>query len=359
MEKNKNKIKSFLRKIKSLVFMENNEEKDLPLYEIKFEDAEYDFVYNMGIVSEPAVEQNFLKFNKDGEKSFRLNFSVDVKENDKRIITGIALIPGQEIIRRTETGDYYNVMYSVDTIEKYAYNFIMGNKKDNITEEHLYSTNGAKLVESYLSKEDGELGFEDAVKGTWFISYKVDSDELWEKILNNEYNGFSIEIQFTKMDLIEKQKNNKIEMDKEIKNEDLEKEIVENKDEETIIVEEQEIIVEEQVEEEVVEETPEEETEEDFDVKEAIMNLTETLADVISRIEKLEGGEETEEEELPEEEMAKTEELEKVIKELQSKIEKFEDETPAVEPKLNYNETETGKELTAFDKWNRNRNRNK
>jgi phage head maturation protease len=36
-------------------------------------------------------------------------------------------------------------------------------------------------------------GFEDAPEGSWFGSFKVDSDDAWEKVKSGEVKGFSVE----------------------------------------------------------------------------------------------------------------------------------------------------------------------
>ena len=41
------------------------------------------------------------------------------------------------------------------------------------------------------------LGYENIPKGSWFVSYKVDNDDLWDKVKNGEVLGFSVEGLFT------------------------------------------------------------------------------------------------------------------------------------------------------------------
>jgi hypothetical protein len=41
-------------------------------------------------------------------------------------------------------------------------------------------------------------GYEDAPDGSWFISAKVDNEEVWAKIKAGDFKGFSVEGQFAK-----------------------------------------------------------------------------------------------------------------------------------------------------------------
>jgi len=62
---------------------------------------------------------------------------------------------------------------------------------------------GATVVESWIVKDPSNdksnaLGFLNVAEGSWFVSYKVDNEELWEKVKKGEVNGFSIEGVFSK-----------------------------------------------------------------------------------------------------------------------------------------------------------------
>jgi hypothetical protein len=57
--------------------------------------------------------------------------------------------------------------------------------------------NGVYLIESILKDSDRGMkapdNFEDAPDGSWFISAKVDNDEIWNEIKNGTWAGFSVE----------------------------------------------------------------------------------------------------------------------------------------------------------------------
>lgn len=149
-------------------------------------DVEVSFV---ALVDKPAIERNFLAFNK------QLHFALD---EEKRIISGPAMVANSLIYRRDEQGEY-NVFFSADTIKQIALKFF---KKDyhknlNLFHDASLSLQGVTIFESFVSdKSRGVLpmaGFKDLPDGTWFISAKVENDEVWNKIKSGEVKGFSVE----------------------------------------------------------------------------------------------------------------------------------------------------------------------
>ena len=128
--------------------------------------------------------------------SFKMEFSYD---EEKMEITGAAIIPNKMIIRKNPiTEELYYVFFSEKTtktlMEMFAKNSKMGatnlNHSDIIPE-------GTYVVESWLVNDPEydkikTLGL-DFPKGTWVITMKVDNKDLWSKIKQGEYNGFSVE----------------------------------------------------------------------------------------------------------------------------------------------------------------------
>ncbi len=123
-----------------------------------------------------------------------LQFSVD---NDKRIVTGPALIPNKMILRRDENGEPYYVFFSKDIIKKIAERFFKLGKQNNTDKQHDWQiTTKNTLLESWISED---IHYDKAYKmgfalpmGTWYLSYKINDDETWEDIKSGKINGFSI-----------------------------------------------------------------------------------------------------------------------------------------------------------------------
>ena len=53
------------------------------------------------------------------------------------------------------------------------------------------------MVESYIkdtARGINPAGFEDVPDGSWFVTFKVEDNNLWDEIVNtNHFNGFSLE----------------------------------------------------------------------------------------------------------------------------------------------------------------------
>ena len=178
----------------------------LPVYEMvinpdESSEVEVSFV---ALVDKPAIEKNFLAFNK------ALQFAIN---EEKRIISGPAMIANQLIYRKDANGEY-NVFFSPETIREIAIKFFKKDYQKNINLFHdpNLSLDGVTIFESFVSDAERGIspmkGFEDSPDGTWFISAKVENDEVWNKIKSGEVKGFSVEGIFSFMQISGTQKHN-------------------------------------------------------------------------------------------------------------------------------------------------------
>lgn len=157
------------------------------------EDAENVAVDAVSLVREPAIETNWYALNKQKKYALQLN-------EDKRIITGPALIPQKQIFRSDkENGDYY-IWFSKSTVAKCNELFFKNYNQKNVTFEHEYAVEDNYIFESWI-KEDNEndksnLYNFDAPVGTWFISMKIENDEVWNAVKDGSVRGYSIEGHF-------------------------------------------------------------------------------------------------------------------------------------------------------------------
>ena len=165
---------------------------DLPVYELvisneETSDVEVSFV---ALVDKPAIERNFLAFKND-----RMTFSVN---EEKRIISGPVMISGELIYRKDSQGEF-NVFFSKETVRDIAIKFFKKDYQKNLNLFHdpAQSVDGVIIFESFVSDKERGInpmtGFDDLPDGTWFISAKVDNDEVWQKIKSGEVKGFSVE----------------------------------------------------------------------------------------------------------------------------------------------------------------------
>jgi hypothetical protein len=146
-------------------------------------------VQAISVVNSPAVEVDFIALNKQ--------VMLKASDDEKRILTGVALIPSKQIYRYDEQMGEYYIYFSKDTIEKASQLFLKESNQKNATYEHAYDFDGGIVVESWLVS-DPEMdkakyyGF-DVPKGTWMISMKIENDKVWQDVKSQKVKGFSIE----------------------------------------------------------------------------------------------------------------------------------------------------------------------
>ena len=144
----------------------------------------------ISIVESPAIESNFIALN-----SHKVEFkAVDA---DKQILLGPALIPNKPIYRNQDGEEFY-VYFSKATIEKASQLYLKRGNQSKATLEHQISLAGLTLVESWIKVDmekdkSAAYGLNDPV-GTWYVSMKVDNQEVWnEFVKTGKVKGFSIE----------------------------------------------------------------------------------------------------------------------------------------------------------------------
>lgn len=152
-----------------------------------------DEVFAVSFVADPAIEKDFVFFNK-AEVKFQ---SID---DEKRLVAGPLLIPDKKILRLDEQNQPYHVYFTADTIEKIAQKYMMKKYNDSVTYEHAAKVGGVSLVESWvvsnsIKDKSNHYGFT-MPKGTWFGIFKVSNDKLWNDIKQGRVSGFSIEGEF-------------------------------------------------------------------------------------------------------------------------------------------------------------------
>lgn len=151
--------------------------------------------FQIALVDEPAIESDWVAFSKEIH-----NFKV--KDKKKKIISGYAMIADLEIPRFDEKRGAYKVVFRKENIEKIVKNFFQNGLTTNTNEMHQTGkfAEGVYLWESFIIDSERGIkapeGFKQEADGSWFISMKVENEEIWDKVLKGEFNGFSIEGRF-------------------------------------------------------------------------------------------------------------------------------------------------------------------
>jgi hypothetical protein len=144
----------------------------------------------VSLVSDPAIQINWIKFNKQSE------IKLAIQNEDKRIIFTPVLIPNQ-LIYRNIAGEEFNLMFDKETIELVEQKWVKDNLSSAVDIEHSSKLiEGVTFFESVLLNNERfatAKGFEGLPEGTWFLTGKVESDDVWTKIKSGEVNGVSID----------------------------------------------------------------------------------------------------------------------------------------------------------------------
>lgn len=163
----------------------------MKLYELQIED-DMDEVFAISLVENPAIEQDFMYFNKEKQE---VKFAEITGE--KRMLVGPILIPDKNIIRVDAEGEPYQVYFTKDTVKRLAQNYLMKKYTDKATLEHDKQIKGVSLVESWI--KEGKLDKSSMYglsvpEGTWLGIFKIDDDKIWnDYVKTGKVQGFSIE----------------------------------------------------------------------------------------------------------------------------------------------------------------------
>lgn len=148
----------------------------------------------ISFVEFPAIERDFMYFNQDK----KAQYSFKSTDEDKRLVTGPAMIPDENIIRYDAFGEPFFVFFSKDSVAKAQEIFFKDGNHKQSNLEHETKVKDVTVIESWIIESDTQdkafaLGFEALPVGTWMVTYKVDNDAVWEMVKNGEVLGFSAE----------------------------------------------------------------------------------------------------------------------------------------------------------------------
>ena len=168
-------------------------ELNRPIYEalVTSEDAG---MLRISLVDLPAVESNFLAFAKEvDEKAVRLYF---VRDEERRIVRGVVMRADYPILRRN--GDYeYYIVFRADTIRVMAEKYLAESRQNNVDEMHNHNdVDDVQMVQYFIKDTAAGIapaGFEDIADGSLFAEFHVLNDEVWAKVKDGTYRGFSLE----------------------------------------------------------------------------------------------------------------------------------------------------------------------
>tara|TARA_R100000458_G_C8278343_1_gene254398 strand:- start:2745 stop:3791 length:1047 start_codon:yes stop_codon:yes gene_type:complete len=151
----------------------------------------------ISLVTEPAIAENFVYFNKE-----KHNLTLAKVDEEQKLLVSPALIPNKHIFRfDAETNQEYYVFFTESTVKKASEMYLKYNNNNNATVQHENKITGVHTVESWIVQDPemdkSKLYGYDVPKGTWFVSMKIENDEIIKRIKDGELRGLSIEGYFT------------------------------------------------------------------------------------------------------------------------------------------------------------------
>jgi hypothetical protein len=163
----------------------------MKLYELTIEDENIDEVFAISLVENPAIESDFIYFDKEQVVFTSVS-------DEKRIVIGPILIADKKILRVDAAGEPYEVYFTKDTVAKLAQNYLMKGYQKESTLEHEVKIKDVTLVESWikeskLNDKSNMYGLNLPV-GTWVGMFKINNDKIWnDYVKTGKVKGFSIE----------------------------------------------------------------------------------------------------------------------------------------------------------------------
>lgn len=146
----------------------------------------------VSVVDKPAVETDFIYLSKQKIEKF---VGVD---GERRMIYGCALRPDFPIYRNNGEEEYY-LEFDKEAIDKISKNYFKMGFQSNWTAAHKDEVEGLTVTESWIKEsmtmdKSIVVGLDaDLPIGSWFIGCHCENDEIWNKVKQGTYHGFSIE----------------------------------------------------------------------------------------------------------------------------------------------------------------------
>ena len=163
----------------------------MEVYELKIDDDNVDEVFAISLVENPAIELDFVYFNKEAIQFAAVNA-------EKRLVMGPILVPDKKIKRLDGENKMYEVFFKPETVKRLSEMYLEKKYTDKTTLEHTAPVSGVTLVESWikeskLNDKSNMYGFNVPI-GTWMGTFKIANEAIWQDFVKTgKVKGFSIE----------------------------------------------------------------------------------------------------------------------------------------------------------------------
>jgi hypothetical protein len=160
-------------------------------------------VKTVSLVKNPAIQRGWVALSAvepTAPTAQRFHLSA---EGSRQVLTGPALIPGQQILRLDDEGNPFYITFDEANIAATQRQFALQMRHTSTNEDHATALEGNVVEESWLIHDAAcdkavALGLSDLPVGTWMLSLHVPDADYWQnEIVSGNKLGFSIEGLFT------------------------------------------------------------------------------------------------------------------------------------------------------------------
>ncbi len=170
----------------------------IPIFDAFLKDEDLDGISCISIVDEPAMEKEMMVFEKQKKP---IMFSVQDELQHK--ITSVVIRCNYPIYRIDEFGKEYYIRFGREVIDQLAEKYSKDGLLNRVSVQH----NGELLsdivmTEMYIKNTEkgiNPVGFEDIEDYSLFATFKINNEDVWNRIVQGEFGGLSMEV---KLDVI-------------------------------------------------------------------------------------------------------------------------------------------------------------
>ena len=164
----------------------------IPVYAAVIE-GEGEGMLRISLVDAPAVRSDFMKF---AEESPVQMFSV--ADEDKRLVYGVVMRADFPILRVGPAGDEFYMIIKADVIRRMAQKYLAEGRQNEVNLMHVDGSEveGGEMVQFVIKdtvRGVSPEGFDGIADGSLFAEFHVTNDEVWARVKDGTFKGFSLE----------------------------------------------------------------------------------------------------------------------------------------------------------------------
>lgn len=166
----------------------------IPIYDAYLnEDEISEGISCISIVDCPAMEKEMMVFEKQNKP---ITFTIQDELQHK--ITSVVIRCNYPIYRVDEFGKEYYIRFNREVIDQLAEKYSKDGLLNRVSVQH----NGELLsdivmTEMYIKNTEkgiNPVGFEDIEDFSLFATFKINNEDVWNRIVNGEFGGLSMEV---------------------------------------------------------------------------------------------------------------------------------------------------------------------